>query len=138
MSPEQLLKKLDDLKIKLVWPENPQEHDVHDIPIVEDGRRYNHDASFRYKSDIGLSFGYYSDETNWYINAPDDMPTVEGLKSGDSVKKMKSIYGDNYRKNVEDYNVCQYYNGDVYLNIYYNDDIVSGWSMKKWSGINDD
>ena len=66
------------------------------------------------------------------------VPTAEGLYVGDSIDRMIEIYGTDYKKDVEDYSVYQYQIDDCYLNIFYEDGVITSWSFAVYPNINND
>ncbi|HIZ84752.1 MAG TPA: hypothetical protein H9668_10120 [Firmicutes bacterium] len=138
MTPEEVLEALEDKGMELrpvdLMPdgiENP----------VKDGRQYNATSgSFYYYtvSDIMITFSPEGDEM-WHIDVGNpSIATAEGLRIGDSIQKMESLYGTAYRKDVEDFPVYQYYNGTHYLDVFYEGDAVRNWRIDTWPGINHD
>jgi len=129
LSPEQLLIELESKNIDLVMPDYSLVYDGISN-IVEDGRTYNHDASYFYASVDEVHFGYDADGTATYISVFNaNIPTAEGLKIGDSIEKLADIYGEEYQKDVEEYHFYQYYNGKEYLNVFYQDNLVKGFQI---------
>jgi len=60
-----------------------------------------------------------------------NIPTAEGIKVGDSLKRIESIYGTDYNKEHSKYGYIEYYDGNVYLMFLVSDKIVYGWSISK-------
>lgn len=141
LSPAQLLDLLARKNLILVMPDYSNLPQHIENP-TKDGRQYNGtNDDFTYKTENGLAFTYSSDGKLKAIAVSGaDIPTAEGLKVGDSVAAMERIYGGGYKKDVEGYNVFQYYNGsaDIYLNIYYSGDVITSYALRTFSSINTD
>lgn len=138
MKPEEVMEALEDKGMELrpvdLMPdgiENP----------VKDGRQYNAtDFSFYYYTAGGVMITFSpEDDEMWRIDVDDpSIATAEGLRIGDSIQKMESLYGTAYRKDVEDFPVYQYYNGTHYLDVFYEGGAVRNWRIDVWPGINHD
>ena len=141
LSPSQLLELLKQKNIGLQMPDYSNLPEWVSDP-VEDGREYNgSNSDFSYQTDNGLYFVYSADNVLNEITASSaGLPTTEGLQVGDSVNKMESIYGSGYKKNVDDYDVFQYYSNSkgFYLDIFYSGETITFISLRTYSHINND
>ena len=138
LSPAQLVKVINEKGLELVQP-NLDEMPSLDFEPVLDGRHYDIDGSFIYRTACGLAFGYTADGENISIaNIGNyDLPTAEGLKLGDSIAKIIEIYGDDYDKEAHVVSsVYQYFNGKEYLRIIVSDNVVFRWSILTSGGLN--
>lgn len=142
MTPAELLVLLDSVELSLEMP------DYNETPIpgevenpVQDGRIYNlTDLSFTYHTaDWAQYFTFsYEGELVRYGANSSDFSTHKGLYVGDSVEKMKTLYGTDFQKDVEDYPVYQYRLENGYLNIFYEGDTVTSWCVSAYPNINND
>jgi hypothetical protein len=108
---------------------------------IRDGRTYHQvDLSFSYytlyqRQCFTFSFeGKLQSISSW----DEELPTAQGLKTGDSIKRMQQIYGTDFKKDVEDYPVYQYRIDGGYLNVFYENDRVKGWMISTYPNINSD
>ena len=142
ISPAQLLELLTKAGLQVDMPdytESPLPEDVPGAP--QDGRLYNlSDYSFYYRAagyDLFFHFSYEEQLTS-VACADDKIPTPEGLFVGESLKKAKSIYGNDYVENPEDDTLIQYKIGDSYLNLFYEGDTITSWDLDIYPNINND
>ena len=137
-TPEQLIVKLDERNFTLIMPDYSMTPSEITDP-VRDGRKYNRDGSYFFSTLNGIHFSYNADGMLFSISVEGtDIATAEGLRAGDSVEKMRSAYNSGYRKNIENAPVYQYFNGNEYLNIFYEDGLISAWSISLNPGVNTD
>lgn len=145
LTPDELLQRLEDKGLKL----EPADYSVletitMDEEPVKDGRQYNAaNSDYSYTTTNGIKFWYNDEDKMWEIGTSQaDVPTAEGLRVGDSLDKMKEIYGDDYRTDVQGYPVYQYYNGTYYLNVFHGyeeeENLVIGWTITLYPDINND
>ena len=142
MSVSEFLSYLEETNLEIELPDyglSPIPKEAGDAP--KDGRIYNGtDLSFYYRiRGRQLQFTFSFEETLQSIFCQDTaFATAEGLCSGDNIQRMIQLYGTAYEKDVEDYPVYQYQLDGGYLNVFYNDDTVTGWSVTSYSNINND
>ncbi len=127
--------------VELIMPEYDEEllaEELQDMP--RDGRMYNlTDYSFYFRAENGGTYTFSYEGVLCSISAFDStLATAEGVKAGDSVEKMESIYGTGYDKDVEDYQVYRYEIDGVYLMFFYEDDFITGWRLSAYPNINND
>lgn len=130
LSPELLLSKLKEKKIDLIMPDYSSVPDK--IEVIRDGRQYNTaNYDFAYHTKDGMTYEYGGDGIfKDFMTSSPDVATTEGVRVGDSIEKMKNIYGLNYSEHSKYY---QYFNGNEYLYIYYNDNKVWHWMISNAS-----
>ena len=141
-TPEELLAQLESISFMLDMPDYEQYQFPEEVNTpIKDGRTYNlTDLSFSYytlsrKQCFTFSFeGKLQSISSW----DEELPTAKGLKTGDSIKRMQQIYGTDFKKDVEDYPVYQYRIDGGYLNVFYENDRVQGWSFNTYPNINND
>lgn len=145
LTPAELLQTLKDKGLEL----KPADYSVleaitMDEEPVMDGRQYNAaNSDYSYTTTNGIKFWYNDEDKMWEIGtAQADVPTAEGLWVGDSLDKMREIYGDDFRTDVQDYPVYQYYNGTYYLDVFHGygeeENLVIGWTVTLYPDINND
>lgn len=145
LTPNELLQRLEDEGLAL----KPADYSVletitMDEEPVKDGRQYNAaNSDYSYTTTNGIKFWYNDEDKMWEIGTSQaDVPTAEGLRVGDSLDKMKEIYGDDYRTEVQGYPVYQYYNGTYYLDVFHGygeeENLVIGWTVTLYPDINND
>lgn len=142
MTPKQMLDQLEIIGVQIEMPdysEYPLPDGITDA--VEDGRIYNMtDISFYYKAkDHELYLTFDPDGLLCTITNRDKaFLSAEGLEIGVSLDEAKAIYGTDYTKDPEEMPILQYNLGDGYLNIFYENDTVTGWTLSKYPNINND
>ena len=142
ITPEQFLSVLSEAGIQIEMPdyaEIPLPDDVSNA--ITDGRIYNMtDLSFYYKAkDYNITFTFSYEGSLINISCHDEsIPSREGLVVGDSVKTAEKLYGTDGTYNPEDFSVIQYKVAEGYLNVFYNEDTVTGWSLSTYPNINND
>ena len=142
ITPEELLAQLDAIGFMLDMPDYEEYVFPEEVGTpIRDGRTYNlTDLSFSYytpyqRQCFTFSFeGKLQSISSW----DEELPTAQGLKTGDSIKRMQQIYGTDFKKDVEDYPVYQYRIDGGYLNVFYENDRVKGWCISTYPNINND
>jgi hypothetical protein len=142
MSPEDMIAQLAKYGISVEMPD----YSEYEIPEEiadgkEDGRIYNMtDYSFYYKAeglDVYFTFsaeGELYSVSNWDGNVVSEA----GLEIGSSMDEVKRIYGAEPLENPEGFGVLQYSTDDGYLNIFHEDNVVTGWNLSRYQNINND
>ena len=142
ITPEQLLTYLSEANIPIELPDYTDFPLPEDVPdAVKDGRTYNmSDLSFYYQAEgIRLLFTFNYDSRLSSISCRDkEIATPKGLAVGDSLDTAKQIYGNEFVENPEDLNALQYHCEQGYLNIFYEENIVTGWSLNSYQNITND
>jgi len=141
MTVNEIKSALHNQEIELIMPEYDEKllsEDLQDMP--RDGRMYNlTDYSFYFCAQNGASYTFSSEGVLCSISTfGSTLATKEGIKAGDSVGKMESVYGTDYVKDVEDYQVYRYEIDGVYLMFFYEDDFITGWRLSAYPNINND
>ena len=142
ITPEELLAQLDAIGFMLDMPDYEEYVFPKEVENpIRDGRTYNlTDLSFSYYTPYQRQcFTFSFEGTLQSISSWDEeLPTAQGLKTGDSIKRMQQIYGTDFKKDVEDYPVYQYRIDGGYLNVFYENDRVKGWMISTYPNINSD
>ena len=129
ITPQQLSNHLSKTNLKIDMP-NYEESPLPDeaINTVPDGRIYNiTDLSFYYKIqdyDLFFTFSYEGYLVSIYCQDK-KISTPKGLAVGDSLDKVKKLYGSSFEQNVDNINVLQYKSNDGYLNVFYSENMVT-------------
>lgn len=145
LTPDELLQRLEDEGPEL----KPADYSVletikMDEEPVKDGRQYNAaNDDYSYTTTNGIQFWYNDEDKMWEIGTSQaDVPTAEGLRVGDSLDKMREIYGENYQADIYGYPVHRYYNGSYYLLITHGfdeeADVVTGWCVSLHYDVKND
>ena len=138
LTPEELLALLESKGIDLKWPNYEEYRNDPDFPspMIEDGRDYNATSDdYTFSTTNGMHFTYHS---NGELYSYRTSATAEGLRIGDSIETMEQIYGTNYIKDNRGYQDYLYYNGSVYLHIFYQDGLVTTWELSLYDDPNYD
>ncbi|WP_315082070.1 hypothetical protein [uncultured Clostridium sp.] len=121
MSKEDVISKLDKFKIKV---ENEIEiSSSKDDPQYGNKQIWTQDISFTFNKENKLSV----------INIKENLPTSLGLKEGDSIEKLESLYGKNYSKYKTDNGfIYEYSINNYYFHVFLENEKVTEWEISKY------
>jgi len=132
MTVEQLLEMFEDEDIIIEWPESYENFFSYDGPMIMDGRFYNFDGSFHFRTDsIEASFLADSTLTRFSVIS-NRFVTMQGIRVGDTRERMLEIYGQDFIPDTFGYDVVIFYHydqGDYYLSFRVQDGVVESWGL---------
>lgn len=138
---DELIQKLEEKQIELITDQNdsPIPDEAKDAP--KDGRIYNMtDLSFYYDAlgyDLIFTFSFEGNLIG--ITCRDEnILTPKGFAVGNTLDTAKKMYGSGYTEVDEGVKVIQYNNDGEYFNLYYDNGIVTAWSINLYQNINND
>jgi len=129
MTVEQLLEMFEENNIVIFGPEHPPSYDGE---IVEDGRTYNFDGSFHFRTDSVEASFYVNGTLRSFYVVSDRFATTQGISVGDSRERMLQVYGQDFIPDTFGYDEIMFFHyrqGDHYLVFHIRSNIIVSWGL---------